>query len=478
MKYEKYLYNRQYIIGSRFPDNFQGWKKENIGELCILAHRNLEIIKKAKADTEIIILGYIFDGKNKDNDKKGIITELSLSKTFRELEDRFEYLAGRYLIIAKINDKIRIYPDAAGQRSCFYGCGWIASQPDLIAEIEKLKINRKKTGEFLSHKTANAWIGTITPYDEINMLLPNHYLDINDFKPKRFWPVDKPKEIDVNSGLKIIVEALGNIIKNASKRHKLWLAFSGGYDSRIIFTSSRDLHDKIDYFVIRDENTPAYDIEIPKKICSVYGLDFRIIDYVKPDREWLELYDRNVCKLIWGLSRKKSKTYNNFPNDIMILKGHISTVGRALYYQNGYIYKKITPKLISRFMNYKNNRIALDEIKRWFDEFPYKHNNTLTMDFALMELSLGSWQSMECLGSETNYCVFSPYNCRKIIETLLAINKKYKIYPHRLYHLMSDLTCPEIKEIPMNQESWIQSYTKKAKYLIQSLNEKLSILNS
>jgi hypothetical protein len=60
---------------------------------------------------------------------------------------------------------------------------------------------------------------------------------------------------------------------------------------------------------------------------------------------------------------------------------------------------------------------------------------------------------MECTGSDTNYQVFSPYNCRDVIENQLSVDRAYCVYPHRLNHIMADLRCPEISHIPMNPKT-------------------------
>ena len=443
------LFNRQYLIGDRHVD--LPWKKYAFGPFRVSAHPGLDVMAGKSGDDETMVLGYIFDARDPGADAPGILHRLHALPDFEALERGTSRYCGRYVILAKRGGEFRLYPDAVGQRSCCYGHGWAGSQPGLIGLMAEI---RKGAAEhvFFSRPHSLSWPGTATPFEDITMLRPNHYLDLVAMRSTRFWPKTPIVRQDVYEAAEKIVRLISTGMAGAHKRYKLWLALTAGHDSRVIFTSTKELHRDMEFFIVRDENTPPPDVAIPPRLCSAYNLAFRAYPYVNPDREWLALYDTNVCHMVWGPSRKKSKTYDLLPPNIMVVKGNVPYAGRATLYRDGYRYKKITPELLSRLVGYRGNPVAEGEFHNWLDDFPQGFDDNL-LDIFCLENQGGAWGSMECTGSDTNYQVFSPYNCRDVIENQLSVDRSYCVYPHRLNHVMADLKAPEISHIPMNPKA-------------------------
>lgn len=455
------LFNRQYLIGDRHVD--LPWKKYAFGPFRVSVHPNLDMTAGKNENAEVLILGYIFDAHDPDSDMQRIADFLVRRKSYEELEHAMSRYTGRYVVLMKRGNEVRLYPDAVGQRSCCYGYGWAGSQPGLIGLMAEI---RKGSAEhvFFSRPHSLSWPGTATPFEDITMLRPNHYLDLAAMRSTRFWPKTPIVRQDVYEAAEKIVRLISTGMAGAHKRYKLWLALTAGHDSRVIFTSTKELHRDMEFFIVRDENTPPPDVAIPPRLCSAYNLAFRAYPYVNPDREWLALYDTNVCHMVWGPSRKKSKTYDLLPPNIMVVKGHVPSAGRATLYQDGYRYKNITPELLSSLLGYRGNPVAAKEFGNWLDAFPGGFEENL-LDIFCLENRGGAWGSMECTGSDTNYQVFSPYNCRDVIENQLSVDRAYCIHPHRLNHIMADLRCPEISHIPMNPKTWTRRIWGRGQYI-------------
>jgi hypothetical protein len=443
------LFNRQFLIGER-PIGLP-WKIHDVGPLRVSAHPNLDVTAGRRGDIEVMVLGYAFDTRDPETGMPGIVGHLLSQNDYEQLERALSRYCGRYVVIAKRGRAIRLYPDAVGQRSCFYGQGWAGSQPGLIGLMTEI---RKGPWEdvFLSHRRDLSWPGTATPYEGIRMLRPNHYLDLVSMRSVRFWPMGPFRRLDVREAAENVVRLISAGMAGAHKRYRLYLALTAGHDSRVIFTSSREIHKDMRFFLIRDENTPPADVSIPPRLCAAYGLSFDLHPYIKPDREWLDLYDTNVCSMVWGDSRKKSKTYDLFAPDAMIVKGHVPSAGRATLYRDGYRYRKITPERLSEILRFPRNPVAVREFGDWLRTFPDGFEENL-LDIYCLENRGGAWGSMECTGSDTNFQVFSPYNCRDVIENQLGFDRSYCVYPHRFNHIMADLKCPEISNIPMNPKT-------------------------
>lgn len=463
-----FVFNHQYLIGER-PIGLP-WKIHDVGALRVSSHPNLDVTAARRGEAEIMILGYAFDTRDPDAEMQGIAGHLLEQRDFEGLEKALARYCGRYVVIVRQGDDIRLYPDAVGQRSCVYGGGWAASQPGLIGLMTEI---RKGPWEdvFLSHRRGLSWPGTVTPYEGIRMLRPNHYLDLVTMRSVRFWPKEPVRRRDVREAAENVVRLIAAGMANAHKRYKLHLALTAGHDSRVIFTSSREIHEDMRFFLIGDEHTPPEDVAIAPRLCAAYGLPFDLYPCVRADREWLELYDTNVSRMVWGDSRKKSRTYNLFPADAMIVKGHVPYAGRATLYRDGYRYRKITPQILSEVLGYPRNPVAIQELGEWLRTFPEGFDENL-LDFCCLENRGGAWLSMECTGSDTNFQVFSPYNCRDVIENQLGFDRSFCVYPHRFNHIMADLRCPEISHIPTNPKTLRRKVKDKIRYCKKRLLRK------
>ena len=104
-------------------------------------------------------------------------------------------------------------------------------------------------------------------------------------------------------------------------------------------------------------------------------------------------------------------------------------------------------------MNTVTFEIASSEFEKWLNEI-----KTITSKFGINILDLFYWEQRignwcANFGAELDIAIerFYPFNCRKLLEILLSINKKYRKYPdYTLYkELIKQLWSDTLKE-PIN----------------------------
>ena len=67
----------------------------------------------------------------------------------------------------------------------------------------------------------------ISLYENVQQLTPNHYVDVNEGKPKRFWPDKKHSNIDLDAAQKKISRLLQDTMRIAASKFALAVPIYG-----------------------------------------------------------------------------------------------------------------------------------------------------------------------------------------------------------------------------------------------------------
>lgn len=436
------LYRRQFILGPRYIKRSNQWKRRRIAQnLFLSVHPDLELNYVSKKHISLILLGFILDPYNTEYSNKDILNRLvEENDTFEEVVRATYSLGGRWIIIYKDNKSLKMFHDAAGDRQIFYSRNnseiWCASQPHTIAKELGLKKSKDiELNEFIKsdnfYNSENNWPGDGTLYDDVKHLLPNKYLDLKSGICTRYWPDKKLYEISVKKAADRSSKILKGLLECASKRYNLMMAVTSGLDSRVLLAASRQVSDNIFYFVQKFGNLDykSKDIKIPVKLFAKLNLRFNVIECEeKIDDEFNSIMNKNVSLI--QCEEKKVLHYSFFKNfqDKMNVGGNVSEIGRFWY---GFDY---IPRNVEEFayLLWGKETFAIKSIEKWVSEV-----KPIASKFGVNILNLFYWEQRVA-----NWCAsFSadldtamehlyPFNCRRLLETLLSVKKKYRTSPN------------------------------------------------
>jgi hypothetical protein len=475
------LFRGQFLLGPSFFSAPEWSKQQIFNGLCLSSGPELALAFARSADNEIVCLGDIYDTRNPGHDNRQVLENLVRSlSNFSDFEMAARSAGGRWLILLRIGNEIRAYPDPTGSIPLYYcesGDLWVGNTPQIIAEALHLEKDKQLIAEFNSHRRGDWWPGEITPYKQILHMMPNHYYDLIRREPRRFWPVVDIPPVDIYAGITGILKLLHQIILAASYRYELYMAITGGYDSRAVLAGARGLHDKIKFFTVAYPGIKNIDIEIPRRIARQLRLDYRIIPYVEPSQEFLDLFDRNSAGMVSGQCRLNAMTYQKFPRSILFVEGAASPIGKASYYKYAAHPETITPMMLCKYAGCAENPVALRAFEKWLGGVP-SSTNVKILDLFYWEQRMGSWNAMDFTSQGMTRKVFSPFNCREILELMLGVPDRDRQYPHRLHQKMCDQALPELRFIRFNS-TWIDNakkikkriFKKFAAILVQSIDK-------
>lgn len=381
-----------------------------------------------------MLLGHAIDPMQPDLQNQDIVRQLAdVGTSFDRLQRSLAALGGRWLLLARIGDEMRLYPDAGGTKSSFYSAdGWVASQPGHFGCAVDRTLAR--------YPHAGAWPLGHTPFVGVHQLLPNHYLDLKHFKSVRFAP-GKVQPAGIDRASHEIGQILSGTIAALFKRGSVALPLTGGFDSRTLLSAAHEHLSQIQLFSILDRQTDRHDYVLPKLLAKKAGRPLRFVTTFIPDD-----IGRNTCGLYQD---PNSSRIGAFAQADFVLLGHLSEILRCFYWKNGAA-PPVSAQSLSRLAGFSGD--LAEVFDEWLQTVPTRSAGE-TLDLFYWECRGGNWSSVCCTALD-GYCdVISPYNCRRLLELGLGLDPAYRCSPYELHR---SLCRPEYRQVPFN-ETWLES---------------------
>ncbi len=458
-------FRRQFLIANRDLPELQNWQHQPVGDVHLFAHPDLEITAKEGPSNLVLLLGYIFDPGHPAKTNNDIISDLiSNFNRFEDLIAAVKPYSGRYALLYRDDATFAILHDPLGLREIYYCtqpnrviCG---SQPNLLDAFSEPKLGATKDQSILHFyqqemklvRSGRLWVGDDTYYHHVKHLMPNHYLDIGSLMAKRYWPNRKLERMDLSIAVKQSCDYLKGMLKAVTSRYDVMMAVTSGIDSRSLLAASREVRDRIYYFINKEPplNDKMSDIRIPKNMFKKLNIPFHVHDVDGPvDEEFRKVFLNNVfmsTDLI--LPTIYNVYFKNHANEVNLLG--VGEIGRDYY---GEVPRNLTGYYLARNLKYKRSTYATAQCEKWLRETREiaEAYNVDIMKLFLWEGLLANWGVVGNSESDIAIEEFDPYDSHFIYEIMLSIDRKYtKGSPPDFFKAMYEEMWPELLEFPLN----------------------------
>ncbi len=473
---EKLLYRRQFIFAPIELEDFAKWNKHIIlNKYFLYAHPDLTQNEYSEGSKQLILLGDLYDPENYKFGNQDILARLIKSNSIIELIESSYRYAGRFALFFIQDGAISVFHDSSAGRKIYYTKGaksiWCGSKPHVVAQYAKLPkssdrlvLDFYQSQDFKSYENADVYDNTI--YDNIKQLLPNFYFDFQKQKAIRYWPNNKLRTSSLSEGVEVGSKILSGILKSANNRHDLMIPVTAGYDSRLLFSATREISSDPFYYIIKHNNMSYdhHDIKIPKRLLTKLGLEFNIVEYsTDVDKGFKDIYFKND-----EFAYEKSLPviydvfYKRFPDKVN-LPARFSGISRN-YFDT---YKKdITAELLATIFKHENSRLAVESYKKWVDgvKSAAEKSGYGIPDLFNWEEYNGNFQTKIQSNKDIAQEEFTPFNCRQLMIVYLSVPEKYRnSYTNVYYTAMIKHMWPELLTEPLNPHLWKHYYATKLK---------------
>lgn len=462
---ERLRYRRQFVLGPRPLENFPSWKHVRIrDDVHVTAHPDLNTLQIRSSGKTLTLLGFVFDPQDSESDDSAILAQLlpdlcsgadcieSLQKTNR--------FGGRWVLIADTGSRITLLSDPLGQRQIYYtfpsiqGEVWCASQPGIIAEVLNLEPSANAM-EFVETQKSRGqveyWFPNDTSlYDNVKLLLPNHYLDLAQGKPQRFWPCSSLEKLPLRQAVKDGASLIRGLMMSAGNRFPLEVLITAGWDSRVVLAAAKDLKSEISYFtfVTAESDFEKPDVQVPARLLPKLGKVHHILDVSESmDPAFWQLYQQNVSAAheCWG-PIAQALYRRSRPSGLRVSGSGSETVRQQF---RPSVKGAVTPETLAGFANARQ-KFAIDAFAQWLAGVP-KNIGFDVLDLFYWEQKCGQWLAVGQVEWDVAGESFAPFNCRTLLATLLAVHEHYRQLPHyELYSALLRELWPEVLSEPIN----------------------------
>jgi len=465
------LFRRQFLLGPKEFIPNKHWSSIQLQhEFHLSVHKDLPFTSVSSKGITVTLIGQAIDPFNPQKTESNILHYLiSNFSEFDLFIKSTVHLVGRWVVIFQNQDDTYLFTDPCGFRQVFYHFDgmqvWCGSQPELIKTCNQLSLCTKDINlSFLKHpgyvQKESQWVGSTTLYENCFHLMPNHYLSINRMDQIRFYPKEPINNKNTSDVVELVCKILQGTMTALTARHKVSLALTAGWDSRVLLAASKHVSEHIEYFVysLSDFKNNS-DIWVPDKISKKLGINFVVKHPTKQLPGWFNLIlSQNVT-----CARFLPKTciiYDKLieEDNRININGNASEICRNYFDKRCKLdLQNVSSELLATKMFGKEPAplFVIREIDQWKDNLNNLSVDGINiLDFLYWEQRLGNWGAQYPAEQDIAVEEISPFNCRMIIESLSSLPRKLRAAPeYPVYKELIQYMWPETLEFPINPQS-------------------------
>ena len=455
------LFRNQYILSRSSKREQPSWPKKSLNGWTLHHGTGLHILEIL--DTQAHCTGFLLGHALAENstlirDALCVPAHRSDPDFPAKFENLIADLSGKYVAICLTKNTKRIYGDPVSDIPTLF-----ESKTRRVASSIGLVLKRKiRPNPLFPVKNVISGIQTLsfgqTVDVSVNRVLPNHYLDLDQFELNRFWPseIDQLTASSENSS-EIIDEITARLtahLKTWSSEFNCILPITGGRDTRTLLACASDfLHNVREFSGYRFNNTTKRDAKTGNMILASLGLPYK--QYFKTLPSTNQIRDMRL-KMGWSGYRGELGAIGcieRYPMDHVILRGNIMEILRA----NQYRRDKIGVPLHIVHAIRRTGAAPLAIRKKilewegpyyaWLEKLPQNAHQRV-YDFGFLELLLPNSQGTYITAMHRTPFI-NPFNDRKLIHLALSLPPEIRI-ENKIYDEIIRRRNPKLLEIPFN----------------------------
>jgi hypothetical protein len=450
----------QFILGTTGTCVPEGWLMERAGSWILGRHPSLPAIRLLAEKDRFAgwFIGYPIDGNGRLIAEGDVLRFPGLvDGTEPDLETFIYGFGGRFLAALVGAGQPRLYLDPVGSLSVVYCAhqGIVASTPNLVPYDYRTR-DRVRLARALRIPDSSAMYPLgMTPRFNVERLLPNHYLDLSNWKSVRHWPKEPLRsEGSVAEAVSAIAAVTKRNIAAVVARNPTYLRLTAGQDSRMLLACARDVADRLELFTVPIPDDGAYiDVAIARKIARRFHMRHFVPRFQEPNRKDLEEWTfRTGCSTGemrgWRavtMFKQANPAYAQLDGAV----GGLERIGEILNPGESMSSQIIPERLIQRCLAPRTGPV-LSIFQSWLSTVP-ADNAFHVLDLFEIEQRLGCWGGIwpYAEGGNPGFILF-PMCHREVIERMITLPPEYRLSGALMKDVI-DSEWPELLAWPFNR---------------------------
>jgi len=380
-----------------------------------------------------------------------IVTE-DLQLPTGNVEDFIYSFGGRFVVI--LPSLGRIYLDSFGLLSTVYcaHAGIVASTPSLISYDDRTPDRTELLAVMGIPYKKGRFPNGLTCRENVERILPNHYLDLQTWKTVRHWPGAEPFEpVDPADAAAEIAEIAKNQLRAIYEHGPATLMLTAGRDSRLLLACSRAFAQQLDCITMDfNDSLSLIDLSTAPKLAARAGVRHRVMNWREPEERDLALwlYRTGFCV---GEPRgwQVTTTMRDVDPGRSLVFAPISEMMKAkiLRFRDTKD-STIDPERLLRYGRCASTPETLARIEAWLDGIPIADARHKLLMFWL-EQTMGCWTGIWAYAAYCDGPSF-PLSHRRVIQLIAGLPVR-KLRKKDFAFDIIQKEWPELLAFPFNQ---------------------------
>lgn len=369
------------------------------------------------------------------------------------LDEELHRFGGRWVAIV-LSPRPLVFPDGFGALSVL-----VAPQLEAVTSSPFLLGGACPPGDsrlvdfYRVFETGSTFGFGTTPFDGVELVPPNHVLDLRSFSIRRCWPRQPFDLIPLDDAIERIASSFESTIAAAVSSGPAHVGLTAGGDTRLIAACSRAHIDEIDFFTVpfRDASG-ATDARWAPRVAARFGLRHRLLPWVAPTRDDIALFMYRVgCLTGERRGRLAAPTYAQLGGDGVYVSGVSAHQLRGAEWRPEHRSDRpIPPAGLPAVLGYGDDPELIRRAEEWSAQLPELH--TLDMlTLLVLEMHDAAWGgSLAAAYPDAAAAVLYPSGSRAVLDALMRtswVDRK----EDRLRRGAIAARWPELLELPFNR---------------------------
>jgi len=466
------IFHHQFILSPHECAERDGWYSHRCGGYCLTVHPSLPVATVLDKDGNEVgyALGWPIDRSGRLNQAQIRLPFSVSAQSVDSLEATIYSFGGRFAFVILAPDLKRLYLDAGGTLSAVFSekramAG--STMSVLVMDDQDHPLWSEPPGSFPDDRPNQYWPAGLTPDPDISRLLPNHYLDLQNWRDVRHYPnsiFESISESDVPNYVERMVGLLRrHILGVVETAPRVYMPLTAGWDSRTLLACSRAVRDKVEYVTFdyrrlgRQRRSDLVDLEISQRLARRFGLRQLVISVSPNPPPGTELQYLRRIGFAGGAGKSRDFFWScqeHLDLSGAWLTGFAGGAGKIpLYWRpSDKENDKTSPAGLLGRMNLPSTDPFQEAMRVWLRSLPELPLTTL-LTFAYLEHRVGCFASPHFYGAAPFSVNLTPFCHREIFDPLLRLPSEYRLSQDLAHDISNNITSaawPDLLDLPVN----------------------------
>ncbi|MBG6158971.1 hypothetical protein IWQ52_005052 [Labrenzia sp. EL_159] len=438
----------------------QGAKSKCVGDLPFLTFDPMQLV--VVKDSSNTVIGALL-GTPVDSETGVVSGEYRLSVPLNDdidefVEKQIYSLSGSFVFVLLADQARRIYLDACGSLSLVYDPErrTVASTSSLLLKGNELSDRfDRELYDFLRVERDGWFPGGLTGHIGIKRLMPNFYLDLEDFSTHRHWPIEPVGETsDPSDTCQTLLNEIGNTVRHLTEHGTVSVALTAGNETRMILAASKDFANKLNFVTVNaDTHAASIDVIHASDIAKRFDLKHELIPLVKADNAAADEWRSRNGYCFGGPHIYNHPTIAALKARDYFVGGLGGEIGRAFFWRPDDTREtKLDAGTITARLGMPISKAVTEAVSIWLDQ-TQGFDSLTTLDLAYLELRMGCWGFAVSYGDYTPIDIH-PLISRRSFVAMLSMPPEWRVMKNLTNPMILEtvrLGWPELLETPLNK---------------------------